>query len=285
VVAGDRGDLLAGQTERVVARRGGTAIVRTPQGLVLAAAGIDGSNTEPGTAVLLPEEPDRSARQLREALHANSGRNVAVVVSDTAGRAWREGQTDQAVGVAGLPPLLDLAGLTDPHGNRLTVTAPAVADAVAAAADLVKGKLSRCPAAVVSGLARQVLPAGEHGPGAVALVRAPERDLFGYGARDAVLAAVGAAVRGAALPGQCTVRDTGFGEPARADEVTRSLRDLLAPLAARVEPEAEDVVVVELPADDPALATCCRVAAYALGWGDDDALGTRVRLRPLPATP
>ncbi|HET6699868.1 MAG TPA: coenzyme F420-0:L-glutamate ligase, partial [Nocardioidaceae bacterium] len=95
VVAGDRGDLLAGQTERVVARRGGTAIVRTSQGLVLAAAGIDGSNTEPGTAVLLPEEPDRSARQLREALHANSGRNVAVVVSDTAGRAWREGQTDQ----------------------------------------------------------------------------------------------------------------------------------------------------------------------------------------------
>jgi len=286
VVAGDRGDLLAGQTERVVARRGGTAIVRTPQGLVLAAGGIDASNTDPGTAVLLPEDPDRSARLLREALHASNGRNVAVVVSDTAGRAWREGQTDQAVGVAGLPPLLDLAGHTDPHGNRLAVTAPALADAVTAAADLVKGKLSRCPAAVVSGLARQVLPVDEHGPGAVALVRAPERDMFGYGARDGVLAAVGAVVAGAAAPPvERSVRDTGFGAPAPADEVARSLRELLAPLTARVEVETGDVVVVELPVDDPALAACCRVAAYALGWGDDDALGQRVRLRPLPGTP
>jgi coenzyme F420-0:L-glutamate ligase/coenzyme F420-1:gamma-L-glutamate ligase len=190
VVPGDRAALVAEYTERVVARRGATRIVRTPAGLTLAAAGLDASNTEPGTVVLLPRDADASARSLREGLARVTGVNVAVVVTDTAGRAWRTGQTDIAIGVAGLVPVLDLAGQPDSHGMRLEVTAPAVADEIAGAADLVQGKLHRIPVAVVTGLADQVLPAGTHGLGAVALLRPPAEDLFGWGAADALRVAV-----------------------------------------------------------------------------------------------
>ncbi len=189
-----REDQLAAETDRTVARRGRTSIVRTRHGLVLAAAGIDASNTAAGTVVLLPLDADASARRLRDALAADAlgepGHNVAVVVSDTAGRAWRQGQTDIAVGAAGLEVMHDHAGLTDAHGNELAVTAPAVADELAGAADLVKGKLAGRPAAVVRGLAALVLPLGEHGPGATALVRDESEDMFGLGAREAVVAAL-----------------------------------------------------------------------------------------------
>lgn len=190
VVTAGREAVTDSETVRVVARRGPLRVVRTRHGLVLAAAGVDASNTEPGTVVPLPLDPDASARRLREALARGTGHNVAVVVTDTAGRAWREGQVDIAVGCAGLPALVDLAGRTDAYGAVLEVTAPAVADEVAAAADLVLGKAALSPAAVVSGLARLVLPGGKHGPGAAALVRAEGHDLFGLGAHDAVLAAV-----------------------------------------------------------------------------------------------
>jgi len=190
VVRGDRAALVADHTARVVARRGATRIARTLCGLTLAAAGLDASNTAPGTVVLLPADADASARSVRERLHRLGAANVAVVVTDTAGRAWRTGQTDIAIGVAGLLPVVDLAGRTDSHGVRLSVTAPAVADEIAAAADLVQGKLSRLPVAVVAGLADQVLPAGEHGPGATALLRPAAEDLFGWGAADAVRVAV-----------------------------------------------------------------------------------------------
>lgn len=190
VVRGDRAALVAAHTDRVVARRGATQIVRTTAGLTLAAAGLDASNTEPGTVVLLPADADASARALREGLGRVTGMNVGVVVTDTAGRAWRTGQTDIAIGVAGLVPVTDLAGRADSHGTYLEVTAPAVADEVAAAADLVQGKLRRIPVAVVTGLADEVLPPGEHGPGARALVRPPAEDLFGWGAADAVRVAV-----------------------------------------------------------------------------------------------
>ncbi|MGH3509170.1 MAG: coenzyme F420-0:L-glutamate ligase, partial [Nocardioidaceae bacterium] len=173
---GDRADALAGETDRVVATRGATTIVRTRQGLVLAAGGIDASNTDPGTLVLLPRAPDQDARDLRTRLRDVTGRNVAVVISDTAGRAWRMGQTDIAIGVAGLLPSDAYAGRLDPHGNSLVVTAPAIADEVAAAADLVKGKLRRRPVAVVRGLTQHVLPADRHGPGAAALVRPEAED-------------------------------------------------------------------------------------------------------------
>lgn len=215
VVAGDRGTALDAETDRVVARRGVTSIVRTHHGLVMAAAGIDASNTAPGTVVLLPVDPDDSARRLRARLLELAGVNVAVVVSDTSGRAWRAGQTDIAVGAAGLPVLVDHAGSTDPYGNALVVTAPAVADELAAAADLAKGKVTMAPVAVVRGLSALVLPAGEHGPGAAALVRDEATDMFGLGTREAVLQAVAGAER------------RGFGAPVTAAELVTAVQGVL----------------------------------------------------------
>ena len=216
VVPGTREDLLPGETARVVARRGPTTIVRTHHGLTLAAAGIDASNVEPGHVVLLPVDPDASARRLRAGLAGLTGRTVAVVVTDTAGRAWRHGQTDLAVGAAGLRVLDDHAGLRDPHGNELVVTAPAVADELAGAAELVQGKLGRRPFAVVRGRADLVLPAGDDGPGAAALVRDDHEDMFGLGSREAVVRALSAAADGPA--------DTvGFGAPAGADDLARAV--------------------------------------------------------------
>ena len=186
----DRQALIPEHTDRVVARRGAMAIVRTKQGLTMAAAGLDASNTPIGTVLALPDDPDSEAARLRRDLVGLARCNVAVVLSDTAGRPWRLGQTDIAIGVAGLVPLVDLSGLTDVHGNVLSVTAPALADAVAAAADLVQGKLAQVPVAVVRGLSRWVLAGDDDGPGAVALLRPEVEDLFGWGAVDAVRAAV-----------------------------------------------------------------------------------------------
>ena len=125
---GTRDEALPGETVRVVARRGPTTIVRNRLGLTMAAAGIDGSNVPAGHVVLLPLDPDDSARDLRTRLLERTGRNVAVVVTDTAGRAWREGQTDIAIGAAGLVVADEHAGRTDRWGNELAVTLPAVAD-------------------------------------------------------------------------------------------------------------------------------------------------------------
>jgi len=182
----DREEAITSETVRLVARRGGTRIVETRHGLVLAAAGVDATGTEPGTVLLLPVDPDASARALRSRLLELAGVDVAVVVTDTMGRAWRTGQTDQAIGVAGLAPLDDLRGRDDGHGNVLEVTVAAVADEVASAADLVKGKLGLRPFAVVRGLAART--AREDGPGAAALVRPAEDDMFRLGTRDVVAA-------------------------------------------------------------------------------------------------
>ena len=187
---GDREELVARHAVRVVARRGSTRIVRTRHGLTLAAAGLDASNTPPGTVVALPDDPDAAARELRQRIGELARVNVAVVITDTAGRAWRHGQTDIAIGVAGLTPVEDLADTTDRHGNRLAVTAPAIADEIAGAADLVQGKVDGVPVAVVRGLADRVLPAGQDGPGADALIRPADADLFGWGAADAVRMAI-----------------------------------------------------------------------------------------------
>jgi coenzyme F420-0:L-glutamate ligase / coenzyme F420-1:gamma-L-glutamate ligase len=188
VVRSSRPQAVAEQAVRVLARRGDTVIARTRHGITLAAAGVDASNTPAGTVVLLPADPDESARRLRAALMRRTGHRVAVLVSDTAGRAWRAGQTDLAVGAAGLRPLLDLTGSSDSHGNRLEVTTPAVADEVAALADLVMGKADAVPVAVVRGLDR--LLTDEDGPGAAALVRPDADDMFGLGSLEAVHAAV-----------------------------------------------------------------------------------------------
>lgn len=189
VVSGERTDWVTAETAGVVARRGETVIARTRHGLVLAAAGVDASNTPAGTVVLLPEDADATARLLRKRIDELSGCNVAVIVTDTAGRAWRLGQTDLAIGCAGLEPLADLRGSADSFGRRLEVTMPATADEIAAACDLVTGKVTECPLALVRGLSSAVLPRETAGPGAVALVRDPAADLFGLGAREAAVAA------------------------------------------------------------------------------------------------
>ncbi|MCW2835531.1 MAG: fbiB [Nocardioides sp.] len=190
VRSGDRDDALAEETRRVVARRGPTTIVRTRLGLTMAAAGIDASNVEAGSIVLLPLDPDASARALRARLHDLTGTRVGVIVTDTAGRAWRDGQTDIAVGAAGLRVAEDYAGQVDAHGNDLVVTLPAVADEIAGAADLVQGKLSGRPVAVVRGRGDLVLPIDDDGAGAASLIRPEGADLFGYGAREAVIRAL-----------------------------------------------------------------------------------------------
>ena len=145
VVAGDRDALLPDETVRVVARRGPTTIVRTRHGLTLAAGGIDASNVARGSVVLLPDDPDGSARRIRAEIADRTGRNVGVVVTDTAGRAWREGQTDIAIGAAGLRVTEEYAGRLDAHGNELEVTAPAVADEIAGLAELGAGQARRPP--------------------------------------------------------------------------------------------------------------------------------------------
>lgn len=182
LVADDREKAIDAETVRLVARRvhpgGVTRIVETRQGLVLAAAGVDASNTTPGTVLLLPEDPDASARRLRAGLPAG----VGVIISDTMGRPWRMGLTDNAIGIAGVTPLEDLRGRHDPYGNRLDATVTALADEVAAAAELVKGKLDGVPVAVVRGLGHLVT--SEDGPGARALIRSPDEDMFRYGSAD-----------------------------------------------------------------------------------------------------
>jgi coenzyme F420-0:L-glutamate ligase / coenzyme F420-1:gamma-L-glutamate ligase len=168
---------------RVVARRGPLAIVQTRQGWVVAAAGIDASNVGQDALVLLPEDGDASARTLRARLGDLLGVDVAVVVSDTFGRTWREGLTDVAVGAAGIAALIDHRGTVDAFGNRLETTRTAVVDELASAADLVKGKLGGVPVAVVRGL---TVERPDPDTGTRPLVRLPADDLFPYGARDLV---------------------------------------------------------------------------------------------------
>jgi coenzyme F420-0:L-glutamate ligase/coenzyme F420-1:gamma-L-glutamate ligase len=284
VVRGDRASAIAAETDQVVATRGDTAIVRTRHGLVMAAAGIDASNTEPGTVVLLPVDPDASARALRERITAATRTNVAVIITDTSGRAWRNGQTDIAIGAAGLPVMVDYDGRTDQYGNLLSVTAPAVADEIAGAAELVAGKLDRSPVTVVRGLGDLVLEAGRHGPGAAALVRDPSQDMFGYGAREAVLHAV------RPEPGPLP----GFGGPAVAAELAAALLGLCAD--AQVEVAADHIAVrIVAASGDPAQRNLGRLearlltVAHAMGWRggpldtpDHDPDGY---LRFLPGTP
>jgi coenzyme F420-0:L-glutamate ligase/coenzyme F420-1:gamma-L-glutamate ligase len=179
----DREKAIDDETVRVVAERGATRIVETRHGLVLAAAGVDASNVPPGTVALLPVDPDASARGIRDGLRDRLGVDVAVLVTDTAGRPWRNGLTDIAIGAAGIASLDDLRGTTDPHGNTLEMTVTAVADEVAAAADLVKGKARGAPVAVVRGLTFASDDAG-----ARALVRPAADDMFRHGSRDVVAA-------------------------------------------------------------------------------------------------
>jgi coenzyme F420-0:L-glutamate ligase/coenzyme F420-1:gamma-L-glutamate ligase len=177
-----REEALRAETVRVVARRGRTAIVQTRHGFVMAAAGIDASNVDKTHLVLLPLDPDASARALRRSLRARTGLDVGVVVSDTMGRTWRNGLTDVALGAAGVAPFRDHRGEIDPYGNELELTEMAVIDELAAAGELVKGKCDQVPVAVVRGYPRA---GGADGPGAVALVRGAAGDMFSQGTAEA----------------------------------------------------------------------------------------------------
>jgi coenzyme F420-0:L-glutamate ligase/coenzyme F420-1:gamma-L-glutamate ligase len=168
--------LVLEESREILRAERGVLIVETRHGFVCANAGIDSSNLgEPGTVALLPEDPDASARTIRAEIAA-SGAGVGVVVSDSFGRAWRLGQSEVAIGCAGLAPLDDWRGRTDSSGRELTATVIATADEVAAAADLARDKTSRTPAVLVRGLAAAV--GREDGPGAAALRRPREEDLF-----------------------------------------------------------------------------------------------------------
>nr|WP_040709563.1 coenzyme F420-0:L-glutamate ligase [Nocardia takedensis] len=175
---------------RVLARKGRTLITENKLGIVQAASGVDGSNVEQGELVLLPSDPDASAKALRRALAERLGVRVAVVVTDTMGRAWRNGQTDAAIGASGLRVLHDYDGAVDGQGNELHVTQVAIADELAAAADLVKGKLGGVPIAVVRGL-----PVVDDGSSAADLLRRGVEDLFWLGTAEAIEKGRGEALR------------------------------------------------------------------------------------------
>ncbi|MFD4539734.1 coenzyme F420-0:L-glutamate ligase [Streptomyces bauhiniae] len=186
VRAADREAAIDAETVRVVARRGPLRIVENRQGLVMAAAGVDASNTAEGTVLLLPEDPDAAARGIREGLREALGVTVGVIVTDTFGRPWRAGLTDVAIGAAGVRVLDDLRGGTDAHGNPLSATVVATADELASAGDLIKGKASGLPVAVVRGLPHVVTDAAEPGEGARAMVRSARDDMFRLGTSEAV---------------------------------------------------------------------------------------------------
>ncbi|WTJ88024.1 coenzyme F420-0:L-glutamate ligase [Streptomyces sp. NBC_01538] len=191
VEAADREAAIDAETVRVVARRGALRIVENRQGLVMAAAGVDASNTPSGTVLLLPEDPDASARAVRDGLRDALGVNVGVLVTDTFGRPWRAGLTDVAIGAAGVRVLDDLRGGTDAYGNPLSATVVATADELAAAGDLVKGKASGLPVAVVRGLAHVVVKDDSaEETGARAMVRDARDDMFRLGTSEAVREAV-----------------------------------------------------------------------------------------------
>lgn len=236
-VGADRAAAVTAESASVVAERatpgGITQVVRALAGPVMAAAGVDASNTgDADVVLLLPRDPDAVCRDLRERLTAVTGvRRLAVVLTDTAGRPWRVGQTDLALGAAGLRVLDDLRGEVDADGRPLLVTARAVADEVAAAADLVKGKTSGMPAVLVRGLADHV-GEGEQ-PGARSLVRDADADWFALGSQEAVRAALGVA------PGSAQARAVGVRSTtpeSRDDRVDRAVRVALsAALAAGVD--------------------------------------------------
>ncbi|MFD0483000.1 coenzyme F420-0:L-glutamate ligase [Kineococcus sp. GCM10028916] len=240
--ASERDEVVLRESRRLVAARrtphGVARIVESAAGPVMAAAGVDASNVVGDVVLLLPADADACARELRVRFREITGANVGVVVTDTAGRPWRAGQTDFALGSAGLAALDDLRGQTDTSGRELSVTARAVVDEVAAAADLVKGKTSGVPAALIRGLADLVLPADVEVPGARSLVRAAAGDWFRLGHVEAVRAALGA---GSVEP-----------PPVEAGTLLERL-ERAAEVACAAGPVAGAVIAVEDDGSGPAL--------------------------------
>lgn len=251
----DRADLVLQQSHSVVAERatasGITRVVHAVAGPVMAGAGIDASNSDDERLLLLPQDADSVARRLRNELARSLGRRTdfAVVLSDTSGRAWRGGLTDFALGAAGLSPLDDLRGLADTAGRDLAVTVRNIADEVAAAADLVKGKIDRVPVALLSGLAGFVTT--EDGPGAAGLVRTGPTDWFGLGRAEAVRVALGVAP-GTALADEVGIESVA-DEPVQ-DRAARAVRVALAagdPVEAGLPDATSDAFAIQLRGTDP----------------------------------
>lgn len=251
----DRADLVLQQSHAVVAERatetGVTRVVHGVAGPVMAGAGIDASNAGDERLLLLPQDPDAIARRLRHAIAQDLGRatDFAVVLSDTSGRPWRTGLTDFALGAAGLRPVDDLRGLPDTAGRDLAVTIRNIADEIAAAADLVKGKIDRVPAAVLSGLGAHVT--AEDGPGAGGLVRTGPSDWFGLGRAEAVRAALGVA------PGSPAAIEAGIESVAPEALRERAIRAVGVALAAGDPVEAHvsegpgEALAIRLAGVDP----------------------------------
>ncbi|MEU1889252.1 coenzyme F420-0:L-glutamate ligase [Micromonospora sp. WMMD987] len=235
-----RDEVLAAETARVVATRGQTRIVQTHHGFVMASAGIDASNVDKTRLVLLPVDPDASARTLRAALRDRYRIDVAVIISDTMGRPWRNGLTDVALGVAGMAAIRDHRGEVDPYGNELHLTQMAVVDELAGAGELIKGKCDQVPVAVVRGYLPASAPAGGEddrspsgdgprlrpaadGDGAAALVRESALDLFSLGTAEATAAGLRAAAILADAPGGATA------DPAAVDRAIAAVAGVVAP--------------------------------------------------------
>jgi coenzyme F420-0:L-glutamate ligase/coenzyme F420-1:gamma-L-glutamate ligase len=240
---------ITAETVRVVASRGRTRIAQTRHGIVLASAGVDASNVRRDELALLPLDPDASAARLRAQLRGRLGIEVAVVVSDTIGRPWRTGLTDIAIGVAGMAALVDLRGAVDRHGNELELTQIAVADEVAAAADLGKGKLASVPAAVVRGLSTV-----DDKGGARAMVRPAEEDLFSLGTAEALAAGragLAAALADPALgPAEVAADLVSAAAPPGADCRFVPVPDALAD-------QARAAAGIPITADVPSLVLVC----------------------------
>ncbi|WP_341719099.1 coenzyme F420-0:L-glutamate ligase [Micromonospora sp. FIMYZ51] len=249
-----RDEVLAAETVRVVAARGATRIVQTRHGFVMAAAGIDASNVDKTRLVLLPVDPDASARALRAGLRQRYGVDVAVIVSDTMGRPWRNGLTDVALGVAGMAAIRDHRGEVDPYGNELVLTQMAVIDELAAAGELIKGKCDQMPVAVIRGYL--TAPLAGDGEGAKVLVRDAAMDLFSLGTAEATVAGLAAA---ATLPDQPGSTPP---DPETVRQAIASVADVVAP-GTVFTPITEDGVRAGLvstvpgwPAQATALVLC-----------------------------
>jgi len=252
--AGDQAEAVLSQTVRIVAERmtpaGVTRIVQCAAGPVMTAAGVDASNTaDESVLLLLPEDPDAAAAQIREGLQAGwlalSGSTVltGVILSDTAGRPWRNGQTDFALGACGIRVMDDLRGSTDANGRVLSVTERCIGDEIAAAADLVKGKANGIPVAHIRGLGQYVRGA-ESTSGARSLVRTGPQDWFGYGMAEAVRAALGV------QPGSAAASEVGLPfitpEPV-ATRARRALRVALLTCPNAVGEIVKDTLVLVAP--------------------------------------
>jgi coenzyme F420-0:L-glutamate ligase/coenzyme F420-1:gamma-L-glutamate ligase len=272
VEADVRDRVVTDETVRLVAERrtprGLSQVVQAAAGPVMAAAGVDASNTAAGTVLTLPPDPDGAARDLRARMRSAGAPRIAVVVSDTAGRAWRRGQVDFALGCAGLVVVDDLRGTRDSAGHLLEVTERVVADEVAALADLVKGKVAGVPVAVVRGLA--ALVTDEDGPGAASLLRDPASDWFRLGHVEAVRAALAAgSSRPPSVEPPSVLPEPVAHRAGRAAELAmRGAADLPPDLPCELV-ERADGVQVRVEVADPFAAGVCASRLRAALWAED----------------